>query len=70
MSNRDERDAQSFRDDITCPVSGDPIPLNKLSVSKWSDQLYRIFCPACGVWHDFTPTKIAVSIGKSNDADI
>lgn len=44
-----------FRDDITCPKSGEPIPLDKFSISKFSDQLYLVHCPACRVMHEFVP---------------
>jgi hypothetical protein len=47
----------SERDDITCPKTGERIPLDKFSVSKWSDQLYLVHCPACRVLHEFTPAK-------------
>jgi hypothetical protein len=43
------------RADITCPKDGAPIPLGKLSISKWSDQLYLVHCPRCGAFHQFVP---------------
>jgi hypothetical protein len=46
-----------FRDDITCPTTGERIPLDKFSISKWSDQLYLVHCPTCRLMHEFTPVK-------------
>jgi len=39
------------RDDITCPKDGGHIPLDRLSVCKFSEQLYFIHCPRCNVFH-------------------
>ncbi len=47
---------RKFRDDITCPKSGEKIPLAEFSCSKWSDNLYFIYCPACGAFHQFVVT--------------
>lgn len=41
------------RPDVTCPKTGELIPLDKMSISKWSEKLYHIWCPACRVWHGF-----------------
>lgn len=40
---------------VRCPKTGEPIPLDKFSISKWSDQLYLVYCPTCRVMHEFTP---------------
>lgn len=50
-------DEPKFRDDITCPKTGERIPLGKLSCSKWSDDLYLIHCPNCHVFHQFVPQR-------------
>jgi hypothetical protein len=44
------------RPDISCPKSGELIPLHSFSISKFSDKLYYVYCPECGVFHPFTPT--------------
>jgi hypothetical protein len=46
-----------FRGDITCPKTGQPIPLDKFSCSEWSDQLWLIHCPSCQVMHGFVPLE-------------
>lgn len=51
------------RPDITCPRTGAPIPLDKFSVSKWSNELYLVRCPSCDVWHEFNHSHSAT---KSN----
>jgi hypothetical protein len=45
------------RADIICPKNGEPIPLDKFSCSKWSDELYLIYCPACCAFHPFAPVN-------------
>jgi hypothetical protein len=41
------------RPDITCPKSGEPIPLDMYSCSKWNETHWNIYCPTCRVWHRF-----------------
>lgn len=55
------------RADITCPKDGATIPLEKLSISKWSDQLYLIYCPRCLVFHGFVPLVIGESASAEED---
>lgn len=43
------------RPDLTCRKTGQPIPLDDLSVMKWSDKLWLVYCPDCRVMHEFTP---------------
>jgi hypothetical protein len=50
-----------FRDDITCPRTGEPIPLDKFSISQWSEELYLVHCPTCRLLHEFTPVGRAKS---------
>lgn len=44
----------STRADITCPKSGEMIPLGKFSISKFSETTYFIFCPECRAYHQFS----------------
>ena len=48
---------QRTRNDIVCPKTGEPIPLDKLSICKWSDKLYLVHCPTCRVMHEFDFTE-------------
>ena len=51
------RNETKTRPDITCPETGELIQLNKFSISKFSDQLYFVYCPTCGVLHQFRESK-------------
>lgn len=51
------------RPDITCPKSGEPIPLDKFSISKWSDSHYLVFCPSCRVMHKFVMRGFVPTVG-------
>ncbi len=55
------------RQDITCPKDGEPIPLDKLSIAKWSDQLYLIHCPRCKVFHGFVPSALGEGAAKEEE---
>lgn len=55
------------RADITCPKSGDMIPLDKFSVSKFSEKTYFVFCPECMAYHQFTAASPNVSIASLGD---
>lgn len=46
------------RPDITCPKSGEPIPLDKFSISKFTDRIYFIYCPACRASHEFVASPV------------
>lgn len=45
--------ATAIRPDITCPKSGETIPLDKFSISKFTDRMYLVYCPACRTNHEF-----------------
>jgi len=53
------------RPDITCRRTGDPIPLDEMSISKWSDNLYLVYCPTCRVMHEFTPIEAPIDASRS-----
>jgi hypothetical protein len=42
-----------YRSDLTCRKTGEPIPLDNFSISKWSDRLWLVYCPECRVMHEF-----------------
>lgn len=46
------------RPDITCPKTGEMIELDKLSIMKWSDQVYLVHCPMCRTIHPFEPAAL------------
>jgi hypothetical protein len=58
------REKTETRPDITCPKDGDLIPLDRLSISKWSETLYRVYCPRCNVWHGFVVTETRAALDK------
>lgn len=49
----DTATAPTTRPDITCPKSGEMIPLDKFSISKFTDRMYLVYCPACRTNHEF-----------------
>jgi hypothetical protein len=55
------------REDITCHKTGEPIPLDRFSCSKWSDDLYLVWCPTCHCWHGFCPTAAAPHPGGDGE---
>jgi hypothetical protein len=57
-------DQPEFRDDITCPKSGEMIPIEPFSISKFSETSYYIYCPMCWGWHEFTPEAVNTNPSK------
>lgn len=47
-------DEPQFSDDVICPKSGERIPLDKYSISKFTDTIYFVHCPKCRALHQFT----------------
>lgn len=43
------------RPDITCPKDGELIPLDKMSIKKFTDRIYFVWCPRCRTNHTFNP---------------
>lgn len=67
-----EPEYPQYRDDITCPKSGEAIPLDRFSISKFTERIYFIWCPDCRVYHQFVAKVGRVSprqdTGKETEA--
>lgn len=48
-------DEPTYRDDLKCPETDEPIPLDEFSVRVFSDEIHFVWCPDCRVSHQFNP---------------
>jgi hypothetical protein len=45
------------RADITCPKTGEPIPLGRMSICKFGERSYFVYCPDCRAFHGMVVAK-------------